>query len=94
MVRASSAAYGQWKFPVTMRTAPTVGASNIASSGAFGAHWGSSDTYNDSFGTIFGVSPDTAMLTIGVSGATVGYSGWISIETGKTTSYVDASAEL
>jgi hypothetical protein len=95
MARSTSAAYSLWQFPVTMRTSPTVTASNVSGSAAFKTSLAGNDYTSDTTSTFATGSEINWMLNLsGVSGATAGWAGWASIDAGKTTSYIEASAEL
>jgi hypothetical protein len=81
------------RVPVTMRTTPVFTSSNVGGSNAFHTIVGSTQVYSDSLAAnLLGV--DGNGLTQTTSGITTGQGGEIFIDPGKTTSFLEWSAEL
>jgi hypothetical protein len=81
------------RVPVTMRNTPTFTSSNVGGSNAFHTIVGSTQVYSDSLAAnLLGV--DGNGLTQTTSGITTGQGGEIFIDPGKTTSFLEWSAEL
>jgi len=95
MARGATTTYAMWYFPVPLRTASaTLTATNIGSSAAFKSSMGANDYTADTIGS-FGTGSETKwMLTITGTSMTAGWAGWLGIDAGKTTSYIEVSAEL
>jgi hypothetical protein len=81
------------RVPVTFRNTPTFTSSAVGASSAFHTIVGSTQVYSDSLSAnLLGV--DGNGLTQTTSGITTGQGGEIFIDSGKTTSYLEWSAEL
>lgn len=95
MCRAAGTAYGLLQFPVSMRTSPTMSCSNVVASAAFQTSLAGNDYTADQLQFFpAGFENGNMINALGVSGATAGWAGFFSILAGKTTSFIEASAEL
>ena len=90
--RSTGNMYGTMKHPVTMRTQPAFGSSNVNSTD-FNIQYAGSDVTVATLGSLFPNTTSVGLAT-GGSGFTVGQGGLVYIAAGATSAWVDVSAEL